>query len=236
MYKWVARQRGERSSFLTPDRRALLDAIQFEWDCPRDSNLEVQWEINFKNLKKHMNETDRHGKLQTVEKGLETWISNQRKRYHRGMLREDRQERLASIGFQFGEARKPRPQQVGKAREEKWEQMYQRLLDFKRKHGHTQVPHSYEDKSLVLWVTTQRREYNQKSWYGTNRSMREDRKKRLEEIGFVWEAFVRQENPRSTDVRQENPRRTDVGMAVENRTMLTSNKEQPEEVINSIAV
>ena len=71
----------------------------------------------------------------------------------------------------------------------RWDSMYQKLVQFKECHGHTCVPHNYEpDPSLGLWVSTQRREYNQKSWYHTKRSIQSDRKEKLDLIGFVWYA------------------------------------------------
>jgi hypothetical protein len=186
----------------------MLDAIQFEWDGSRETSCEVQWEINFNHLKKCLKVLE-PGVVSTVEKldkTLETWVANQRKRNHRGMLREDRKEKLASIGFSFGEPRRSRSQKIGEKQEEKWERMYQRLLDFKRAHGHTVVPYGYDnDKSLSLWVSTQRREYNQKSWYGANRSIKEDRKMRLEDIGFVWDANVGQNKAEPSIAAQEQP-------------------------------
>ena len=190
LYKWVARQRGERNQFLTADRRALLDDIGFEWSSTRDAGCEAQWETNFSMLKAYRKRggTFKLSAIQEYNKTLSVWVSNQRKRNNRGMLRGDRKERLVSIGFEFGEPRKRRTQIVGEAYEQKWEQMYHRLLEFKKKHGHTSVPYSYtEDRGLALWVTTQRREYHQKSWYGVDREMRENRRKQLDEIGFVWD-------------------------------------------------
>jgi hypothetical protein len=93
--------------------------------------------------------------------------------------------------------------------------MYQRLLDFKRAHGHTVVPYGYQnDKSLSLWVSTQRREYKQKSWYGANRTIKEDRKMRLEEIGFVWDAKVRQDIAELSVASQEHPGDSVIRVAV----------------------
>jgi hypothetical protein len=61
------------------------------------------------------------------------------------------------------------------------------LLEFKDSFGHCDVPYLYEDRSLAMWVTTQRREFKQKSWYGKNRSIKEDRKRRLDLVGFNWD-------------------------------------------------
>jgi hypothetical protein len=61
-----------------------------------------------------------------------------------------------------------------------WNMKYEQLVEFKRTNGHCMVPCKYkQDKSLWQWVRTQRRNHN-------NNKMRPDRKKILDEIGFVW--------------------------------------------------
>jgi hypothetical protein len=64
--------------------------------------------------------------------------------------------------------------------EQKWNMRYEQLVEFKRKNDHCVVPRSYEqDKSLGEWVTTQRSNH-------TNNKILPDRKRILDEIGFVW--------------------------------------------------
>lgn len=198
LYKWVARQRGERSQYLNADRRALLDAIQFEWNGTRGVGCEVQWEINFSKLKVYLKNggSFKISAIEDYDRTLSIWVANQRKRNNRDMMRDDRKKKLSSIGFVFGEPRRSRPQKVGMANEQKWELMFQRLVEFKERHGHAAVPYNYqEDKRLSLWVTTQRREYHQKTWYGDSRKMRDERKKRLDEIGFIWDNSARKATP-----------------------------------------
>ena len=72
----------------------------------------------------------------------------------------------------------------------KWEMMFQRLLEFKEKHGHCLVPNRFkDDKKLGLWVSMQRRQYKA---YSTDKfdatALSMDRIRRLEDIGFVWSA------------------------------------------------
>ena len=61
-------------------------------------------------------------------------------------------------------------------------EMYDRLINYKKHHGSTCVPHSYKaDPKLGLWVSTQRANYN------TNKSrLTADRIAQLNTIGFVW--------------------------------------------------
>eukprot|EP00429_Kryptoperidinium_foliaceum_P000439 CAMPEP_0176007712 /NCGR_PEP_ID=MMETSP0120_2-20121206/3372_1 /TAXON_ID=160619 /ORGANISM="Kryptoperidinium foliaceum, Strain CCMP 1326" /LENGTH=224 /DNA_ID=CAMNT_0017340477 /DNA_START=88 /DNA_END=759 /DNA_ORIENTATION=+ len=190
LYKWIIQQRKERrQDRLSAERIEKLDNLGFEWAGTREANQEVLWDLNFNRLSRYCEE---HGlgklkELSEYDKVLATWASNQRKINNRGMLREDRKQRLVSIGFDFGKTRKNRPQKISSSQQERWERMYQRLLGFKKEYGHVDVPYYYEkDKALALWVTTQRREYKSKSWYGDDRSIRDDRKSRLEDVGFVW--------------------------------------------------
>merc|ERR1719330_1753789 len=69
----------------------------------------------------------------------------------------------------------------------KWNEHFRALMEFKMKHNHCIVPHTYsEDPGLGRWVKRQRYQYkclqqNKKS------SMMPERVKMLEKIGFVWD-------------------------------------------------
>jgi hypothetical protein len=66
------------------------------------------------------------------------------------------------------------------SRDQRWELMYQRLQEFYQAYGHCRVPQKWSnDPQLALWVQVQRRMYTQEK-------LREDRKKRLNELNFVW--------------------------------------------------
>ncbi len=176
-------------------------------------NGEVNWEMNFVTLEKFLKDGNpcSISKIERFDKTVGIWAANQRKRNQKGMLRTDRKERLEAIGFNFGESRKSRPQSLGRAQRDKWENMFQRLLEFKHENGHAVVPHKYEkDRALALWVSTQRREYNKKSWYGANRTMREDRRERLDAIGFVWDNLSNKKQARteSTKANSNDNRQT----------------------------
>ena len=100
---------------------------------------------------------------------LASWVSNQRTLYNLGKMATSRIERLNKIGF------------VWDVHIAQWETMFARLLEFKGKEGHCRVPDRYsEDKALSGWVNTQRAE-NRK------RQLSKEHKRRLEEIGFIWE-------------------------------------------------
>ena len=64
-----------------------------------------------------------------------------------------------------------------------WDIWYGKLINYKEKHGHCNVPNRWpENKQLGSWVGTQRKAYQDKK-------LSEGHKKRLEEIGFIWDAI-----------------------------------------------
>jgi hypothetical protein len=105
------------------------------------------------------------------------WVVRQRER--RAFLPLERERRLDAIGF------------VWVARDNKWEQGFMALLDFKRREGHCRVPHSHveEKHRLGQWVATQREK---------RETMSAERKARLNKIGFVWRAAPKDTVPEAS--------------------------------------
>jgi hypothetical protein len=60
--------------------------------------------------------------------------------------------------------------------DKRWHLQYEKLVEFKRQHGHCLVPKRYiEDASLGNWVGTQRTD-------NTNKDILQDRKEVLDEL------------------------------------------------------
>jgi hypothetical protein len=84
-------------------------------------------------------------------------------------LSEDQRKQLDALGF------------VWQTRDAAWEKGFQSLILFKEREGHCLVPQTHAENGFRLgqWVGEQR----------TNRhSIAEDRPRRLDELGFVWQA------------------------------------------------
>jgi Helicase associated domain len=97
---------------------------------------------------------------------LGDWVSVQR--YRKGLLPIERKRRLDAIGF------------IWDWRDYHWEQNFSALKKFKRRKGHCCVPIIYKgDLKLGWWVATQRR---------NRKEMSDERRARLNKIGFVWQA------------------------------------------------
>lgn len=97
---------------------------------------------------------------------LAKWALWQREK--QGRLSLEQLRRLYDLGFPFG------------AFERHWLGRFFELVDFKEKNGHCHVPITWpENRRLGLWVGTQR----------TRKALPPDRRRRLNQLGFVWNHF-----------------------------------------------
>ncbi|WP_082192338.1 DEAD/DEAH box helicase [Chlamydia suis] len=163
---WVCVQRKRfKKGKLAEDRVARLEEIGFVWDV-----LEEEWKKNFLELKRFREE---HGHCKVPQRypqnpSLGVWVGDQRERFKKGKLAEDRIARLEEIGF------------VWDVLEEEWEENFLELKRFQEEHRHCKVPEGYpQNPQLASWVSNQRQ-------YFRKGKLAKDRIARLEEIGFVW--------------------------------------------------
>jgi hypothetical protein len=110
-----------------------------------------------------------------ADKKLASWVHSQRICYRKNELSEERINYLESIGF------------VWKIYEKlPWDEMFQRLVTYKKKFKSTLVPQRYSsDQYLGKWVNSQRTSYN-------SEKLSVKRINLLESIGFVWDPFDEQ--------------------------------------------
>ena len=165
---WVDAQRQNRKkNKLAPERVDKLDSIGFVWDP-----LEAAWEETFEELKKYKKI---HGdtlvpRNYSNNSQLGRWVDTQRSYRKKNKLAPERVAKLDSIGF------------VRDPLEAAWEEMFEALKKYKKIHGDTLVPRRYSnDPQLGTWVDTQR--LNRKK-----NKLAPDRVKKLNLIGFVWDA------------------------------------------------
>eukprot|EP00985_Skeletonema_marinoi_P012441 scaffold6003_cov126-Skeletonema_marinoi.AAC.1 len=115
---------------------------------------------------------------------LGNWVKEQRTQYRlkkegkQSSMTNERIRELEAIGFVWVlQAKGP---QV------KWEERFAELKAFEKEHGHTNVPSVYPtNPQLGNWVTEQRTHYRLKK-EGKQSSMKNERIRELEAIGFVW--------------------------------------------------
>jgi hypothetical protein len=176
--KWVNRQRQFHSNnTIQLDRKELLEELGFVWEArARAGKTDETWRKQYEKLVEFK---QKHGNcivptMHQEDVSLGKWVSNQRHFHTKNTLRLDRQELLEELGFVW-EARA----RAGKT-DETWRKQYEKLVEFKQKHGNCIVPTMHqEDVSLGKWVSRQRTRH-------VNNTLRLDRQELLDEIGFVW--------------------------------------------------
>jgi len=109
---------------------------------------------------------------------LSTWVQTQRRCFTLQIMDPKRKEQLNSIGFVW--RLRDFANRESDAWEEQWEQKYEELLLYKKENGDCNVAnYSPENPQLAIWVNHQRS-------YNAHGLLRADRKKRLDEIGFLF--------------------------------------------------
>jgi len=166
---WVTVQRKNyKKGQIDEDKIKRLDDIGFVWNP-----LESKWEEMFEALVEYKKESGEYNvpKCWEENKQLATWAQNQRSDYQKGKLDKERIKRLEDIGF------------VWNPFESKWEEMFEALVEYKKEHGDCNVPKRWEENiQLATWVQNQRSGYKKGQ-------IDEDKIKRLDDIGFVWNAL-----------------------------------------------
>jgi len=132
-------------------------------------NLKGKFESLCDELREYIKEND-HFNVPTSYKGkngLGQWVASQRKAYSNGTLSSEKIQILKEIGFSFN------------PNEEAWSTMFKKLEAFKEKTNTTIVRKEHNEKKLFSWSNTQRFNYK-------NNTLSEEKLKKLEEIGFVF--------------------------------------------------
>jgi Helicase associated domain len=172
---WVDSQRSRYSKGTLPaDRqRRLQDLPGWIWDPQADKSEE-----GFRRLLDYVEQNgDARVPYSCKIDGypLGQWVVAQRSHYARGRLGADRQRRLQDL-----------PGWTWDPYADKWEEGFERLLDYVERHGDARVAKSYivDGYPLGAWVGTQR------AWHA-NGKLDPDRRRRLQDVtGWTWDPFT----------------------------------------------
>lgn len=170
---WCNDQRHDyRQKSLTAEQTDRLEILDFEWEP-----LETAWVRAFDHLRifvereGHANVPQRH-----VESSFQlgTWCANQRGRYRRGTTPDERAKQLEALGFRWN------------SYDAAWDEGFSYLLRFHEREGHTHVPRNHLEDGYRLgqWSSVQRSKYRKGS-------MPDERFRKLERLGFVWDVRKR---------------------------------------------
>lgn len=163
--RWVRYLRPRKDS-ISQERQQGLNDLGFVWNV-----FETDWEQGYGYLTIYK---EREGHCRVPQDYTENsfplghWLSVQRVNRNRGILSEERRERLDNLGVVW------EPHETG------WEKGYEYLTVYKEREGHCRVPQRHEERGFRLgrWVGVQRL---------NRRFLSEDRRQRLAKLGFVWE-------------------------------------------------
>lgn len=111
----------------------------------------------------------------TEEKAEDTARTHQAKRQRTNEKSDSEESEDVDARFRFFQA-------------EKWLTKFHELIEYKKVHGHCQVPHGYKpNPALARWTKRQRYQYK---LFQDNKSstMTEERISSLEDLGFVWDS------------------------------------------------
>ena len=116
------------------------------WD-----RYDEKWEKGFQYTKRYKEE---HGDINFIPADfryddcrLQRWLNTQRNRYKDGKLREDRIQRLQSLGFKLS------------INEAFWDKGFDHATEFKQNHGHLNVPTDFvcsDGFKLKAWLNNQK--------------------------------------------------------------------------------
>lgn len=156
---WVSEQRINKDK-LDLNHKKKLDEIGFYI-----SKSQITWEKNYLALtlfKKKYGHCNVPSNFE--DRKLKTWIFYLRK--SKNKISSEQIQKLDEIGF------------IWNLNDAYWEELFLRLISFKEKFGHCDVPRKFKDDLyLGLWIHNQRL---------NKEVLSNDQKKRLDKIGFVW--------------------------------------------------
>jgi len=160
---------------MTEERKRVLNSIDFLWNGNAPGTSTATWKEMYQRLVAYKKEHEDTNVPRSYkeDRQLGRWVNSQRYAYRREKITVERKRLLNYIGFVWA----VRPQRTSTAT---WEEMFERLVAFKKEHKNTKIPQDYkEDPELGTWVMNQRATYRKKK-------MTEKRKRLLNSIGFVW--------------------------------------------------
>jgi len=175
---WVINQRREiRLGRVDPHRLRELEGLGVCWRTAevRAHERELHWNRLCDELHSFLRT---HGHCDVPEgwsrnPELARWVVRQRHLKRTGRLPEDRLRRFEERGIDW--SLEPRQ---SRSRDRAWERMYFALMEFRKAHGHCDVPKNWpEHPKLARWVLRQR--YLLRHW-----ALQSYRRTRLEELGF----------------------------------------------------
>lgn len=159
----------ERIEVLAPE--ISLDVLRVAVGTALVDRLSVTWDERYGELKRYR---DQNGDCNVPQRWnenprLASWVTAQRHHRNTGRLTSARRERLDKVGFDWDPFHSA------------WDSMFLELQRYKDEQGDCNVPWERKRSPLAKWVNKQRTSHKKGQ-------LSEDRKNRLQAIGFTWDA------------------------------------------------
>lgn len=196
---WVSKQRqeyrrhqqGEKTA-LSHERIAALNEVGFCWNAQGQSEKslstakclgsEVRWHSHWEELRDFMVENSLRSVAEIPKySDHKSWIRKQRRNY----LEDQNRPQKSLSEDQIALLNSLDPHWHLNRHEVVWEQRFNELMEYAKQNGDCCVPISYSNRKLAHWVSNQRKFYTEQT-KGKQNSLDDQRKQRLEKIGFVW--------------------------------------------------
>lgn len=179
----LVQRRAYAEGKMKEDRLKKLEALGFIWDFKKV--YQGRWEEKYQALARYVAENG-HCKppLTYAKDNLGSWVDRQRTMYSKGRLSEERIKKLEAIGFIWN---------CDELQEQAWEERFAQLLEYKKEYGDCMVPVNWKkNRQLGTWVSTQRT-------LEKNGKLDPEKKRRLEEVGFIWHGAAWEEQKKKYD-------------------------------------
>ncbi len=192
---WVKTQRAaKKSGEMPPYRVQLLDDMGFNWDRSNSPPTEValrgslhgqKWQQMFDELAKYKQQFGNCNIPAVLPDNprLASWVTTQRAAKMSGKMPPFRVQLLDDLGFNWGkdDSQDAEVGFVGSLHDQKWQQMYNELAQYKQQFGNRNMQTVWLDNPpLARWVNSQRTAKK-------SGKMPQYRVQLLDDMGFIWE-------------------------------------------------
>lgn len=141
------------------------------------------WDERFEELKEYYKTYKTKYVMSTINSALYSWDKRQRTENIKGKLNKEQVEKLNSINFDWEiksiRNKKDNSEDKQPVNEEKWDEMFQILVNYKTVHGSLVLSSNQEFDKLRRWCLTQRIRNNKNK-------LLEERFVKLDDLGFIW--------------------------------------------------
>ena len=174
LYVWIANQKiAYREGTLSPARALMLTELGISFERVRTRN---PWDNSYEKVKEYY---ETYGNLKISKaynekcgQDLNAWLRRQNSLYLNNKLRKDRMDKLAELGFNFGNVY-----------ERQWDANLELVKEYYETYGNLNIPREYVTKqgvNLGMWFDHQKLEYRRGN-------LDSKRRQKLDELGFELE-------------------------------------------------